>query len=148
MWIINHNKKAHIESKNGTELHYRDREDQILFMDLRRKGVPFEKKYLQFTQEEIAEFASTYHNWQLEGYEKSYQNIPEYCYSASREEIESKGYSLVPSKYIEFVNKDEEVNFEEKMQEIQSEMKDILLKEESSRKELKALFNDLGFSLE
>ena len=36
--------------------------------------------------------------------EKEYKNIPEYCYSANIDEIRNKDYSLVPSKYIEFVN--------------------------------------------
>lgn len=148
MWIINHNKKAHVENKNGEEIHYRDREDQVLFMDLRKRGVPFEKKFVAFTPEEISEFATTYHNWQREGYEQSYSDIPEYCYSAPRTEIEEKGYSLVPSKYIEFVNRDEEINFEDKMQSLQSELKAILVEEEASKAELKGLFKELGFPLE
>ena len=148
MWIINHNKKAHVVNKNGEEIHYRDREDQVLFMDLRKRGVPFEKKFVAFTPEEISEFATTYHNWQREGYEQSYSNIPEYCYSAPRTEIEEKGYSLVPSKYIEFVNRDEEINFEDKMQSLQSELKAILVEEEASKAELKGLFKELGFPLD
>ena len=55
LWILNHNKKAHIELKNGEEIHYRDRENEILFMDLRKWGVPFEKKFIQFSPENIAE---------------------------------------------------------------------------------------------
>ncbi len=148
MWIINHNKKAHVTNQNGTELHYRDREGEILFMDLRKRGVPFEKKYIQFTPEEIAEFAATYHKWQLEGYEQTYSDIPEYCYSASRNEVKEKGYSLVPSKYIEFVNRDEDIDFDGKMKQIHKEMKEILAEEEKSKTDVLKLFKDLGYSLE
>ena len=117
-------------------------------MDLRKRGVPFEKKFVAFTPEEISEFATTYHNWQREGYEQSYSDIPEYCYSAPRTEIEENGYSLVPSKYIKFVNRDEEINFEDKMHSLQSELKAILVEEEASKAELKDLFKELGFPLE
>ena len=45
------------------------------------------------------------------------QLLPEYCYSASLDEIERKGWSLVPSKYIEFKNRDEQIDFDAKMRQ-------------------------------
>lgn len=147
MWILNHNKKAHVVVQNGKEKHYRDRENEILFMDLRRRGVPFEKKYIQFTTEEITEFAATYHAWQSEGFDSSCKGVPEYWYSANISEVAGKGYSLVPSKYVEFINRDENINFEDRMQQIQSEMKTILAEEEKSRSEVLDLFITLGFPL-
>ena len=146
--IINHNKKAHVENKNGEEIHFRDREDEVLFMDLRQWGEPFEKKFVQLSAQNIQDVATNYHNWQREGYESSYKDVPEFCYSAKVSEIAEKGYSLVPSKYIEFVNRDENINFEDKMKALQSEMRTILAEEEKSRNELKNLFNELGFSLD
>ena len=147
LWILNNNKKARVETKNGEEVHYRDREGEVLFIDLRQKGEPFEKKYIQFSPEQIREIADTYHNWQRAGYEQTYRNEPEYCYSATKKEIEQKGYSLVPSKYIEFRNRDEQVDFDAKMRELQSEMKDLLKQEEESTKELKELFDSLGYKI-
>lgn len=78
----------------------------------------------------------------------AYKNVPEYCYSATLEEIEAKGWSLVPSKYIEFKSRDEGVDFDTKMKELQTEMKDLLKQEEESRKELLNLFKELGYGLE
>lgn len=148
LWVINLNKKAHVENKNGEEIHYRDREDEVLFMDLRQWGEPFEKKFVQLSVQNIQDVATNYHNWQREGYESSYKDVPEFCYSAKVSEIAEKGYSLVPSKYIELVNRDENINFEDKMKALQSEMRTILAEEEKSRNELKNLFNELGFSLD
>ena len=34
-------------------------------MDLRQVGRPFEKKFIQFSDEHIQEIIKTYHNWQL-----------------------------------------------------------------------------------
>ena len=61
--------------------------------------------------------------------------------------IAEKGYSLVPSKYIEFVNRDEQIDFDTKMKELQAEMRDLMQQEEESKQELKNLFEKLGYTL-
>ena len=78
---------------------------------------------------------------------QTYHNEPEYCYSATLDEIEEKGWSLVPSKYIEFKNRDEQIDFDTKIRQLQTEMHDLLQQEEESKQELKALFEKLGYSL-
>ena len=147
LWILNNNKKAHVATKNGREIHYRDRENEVLFMDLRQMGIPFEKKYVELDQETRDTVVRTFHNWQQQGYEQTYSNEPEYCYSATRDEIAQKGYSLVPSKYIEFRNRDEQVDFDAKMHELQTDLRDLLQQEEASTKDLKELFEKLGFDI-
>ena len=106
LWIINKNKKAHTIEQPDNIRKYRDRQKEILFMDLRQIGIPFEKKYTQFSDDDIKQITSTYHNWQQTDYKKTYKDTPEFCYSAHFDEIEKKDFSLVPSKYIEFINRD------------------------------------------
>ena len=125
----------------------------MLFIDLRQWGEPFEKKYIQFSSEQIQQIAENFHNWQRVetsqcGVSTKYHNEPEYCYSATLDEIEKKGWSLVPSKYIEFRNRDEQIDFDKKMKQLQTEIRDLLLQEEESNKELKSLFEKLGYGLE
>lgn len=144
LWIINKNKTQRTVEK-GTELRrYRNREDEVLFMDLREMGVPFEKKYTEFSVENIKEITSTYHNWQTDG---NYENIAEYSYSANTEEIRSKDYSLVPSKYIEFVNRDENIDYHEKMTDLQSDIVSLLKAEQQSNEDLKKVFEKLGYEV-
>jgi type I restriction enzyme M protein len=147
LWILNNNKKARTIEQNGKIVKYRNRENEVLFIDLRQWGEPFEKKYTQFSPEQIQQIAENFHNWQREGYEETYHNEPEYCYSATIDEIEQKGWSLVPSKYIEFKNRDEQIDFDAKMKQLQSEMRDLMQQEEASNKDLKSLFEKMGFSL-
>lgn len=45
LWILNKNKKARVVEQNGELKRYRNREKEILFMDLRQMGSPYEKKY-------------------------------------------------------------------------------------------------------
>jgi len=144
LWIVNKNKKAQTKSIGNETRNYRDREKEILFMDLRQMGEPFEKKYVQFSDADIQKATTIYHQWQTQEIE----NIPELCYSANLEEIEKKDFSLVPSKYIEFVNRDENIDFDEKMKVLQSEFSELLKAEEESKRELLSVFKNLGYEIE
>lgn len=80
-------------------------------------------------------------------YEETYENVPEFCYSASFEEVKEKGFTLVPSRYIEFVNRDENIDFDTKMKSLQGELKELLVQEEKSKSDLLAVFKELGYEI-
>lgn len=147
LWILNRNKKQRTIEVNDGVKNYRNRENETLFIDLRQKGEPFEKKFIQFSEEEITDIALNYHNWQQQDWQTAYADVPEYCYSATLAEIREKDYSLVPSKYIEFVNRDENFDYNEQMQTLQSELKDLFEQEEKLKKEVEEVFKNLGFAL-
>jgi type I restriction enzyme M protein len=211
LWIVNKNKKAHSKKVGDETRHYRDREKEILFMDLRQLGEPFEKKYTQFSDDDIQKVTNTYHLWQTSGSVDApgaveapgsveappspinqsgaveapasptnktintpaspinkttnttassvandkdgalsnpvYQNIPEFCYSATIDEVTQKDFSLVPSKYIEFVNRDENLDFDEKMKALQKEFADLLKAEAQSKNDLLNVFKELGYEI-
>lgn len=148
LWVLNKNKKARTVEQNGVVKKYRNREREILFMDLRQMGSPFEKKYVELTEDDRAKVTEVFHAWQLEGYETTYENIPEFCYSASYDEVKEKDFTLVPSRYIEFVNRDENVDYESKMVTLQVELADLLKQEEESKKRLLDVFKELGYEIE
>lgn len=145
LWILNKNKEVKTVDKGVAQRKYRKREEEILFMDLRQQGEPFEKKYIQFSPTQVVNISNTFHTWQTS--EEGYKDIPEYCYAASKEEIIKKDYSLVPSKYIEFVNRDENIDFDTKMKGLQTELKDLLQQEEASKTDLQNVFKELGYEL-
>lgn len=91
LWIMNNNKKARV--LNSRQL--RDRTNEVLFMDLRTHNQNiYEKKYVQFSKDDIAKVCEIYFNWQTGA---NYQNVPELCHSASLNDIKVKNYSLAPS---------------------------------------------------
>ena len=59
-----------------------------------------------------------------------------------------KGFTLVPSRYIEFVNRDENIDFDTKMKSLQGELKELLVQEEKSKSDLLAVFKELGYEIE
>lgn len=149
LWILNRNKSARtISLPDGTERRLRDRRGEVLFLDLRQKGIPFEKKYIELSDNERAAIASTYHAWQSVDWESDYENIPEYCYSASKQEIAEKDFTLVPSRYIEFESREDDTDFEARMSELQQEITNLLKEEEKSRFEVLNVFKDLGYEIE
>ena len=146
LWIINRNKKARTVMQNGVAKTYRDRTKEVLFVDLRQMGSPYEKKYIERTEDDRKKVADTYHVWQTQEWTDE-NNIDEYCDSAKFDEIEAKGFSLVPSKYIKFVNRDENIDYDTKMKQLQAELTDLLKQEDESKKDLLRVFKELGYEI-
>ena len=97
LWILNKNKNACTVKRNDVVRHYRDRGDNVLFMDLRQMGDPFEKKYIQLTDQQRAGITATFHAWQETRAASDYHDVPEYCYSASIEEIRKRTTRWFPA---------------------------------------------------
>jgi len=147
LWILNKNKNERTTEINGKQKNYREREKEILFVDLRRWGQEFEKQFIELTDEDIAKVAENYHNWQQVNNGTTYKSIPEYCYSASFEQIQVNDFSLVPSKYIEFIDRDSEIDFDSEMKRIQKDFKMLLKDEKQSQEQLINAFKTLGYEL-
>ena len=148
LWILNKNKAARTVEQNDKLIKYRNRQREVLFMDLRQMGSPYEKKFVELTEDDREKVCNVYHAWQQVGFEANYQDVPEFCYSASYDEISEKGFTLVPSRYIEFINRDENIDFDTKMKALQSELRDLLVAEEKSKADLLAVFKELGYEIE
>ncbi len=53
----------------------------------------------------------------------------------------------MPSKYIEFVNRDENIDFDEKMQTLQKEFVELIKAEADSKNDLLTVFKELGYEI-
>ena len=96
----------------------------------------FEKKYVELTVDDLKKISQNYHNWQQKNWQETYKDVPEFCYSASLDEIKQKDFSLVPSKYIPFVDRDSQIDFASEMERIQRDFSKLLSEEENSQKDL------------
>ena len=148
LWILNQNKKG--GNYHGRKL--RNREHEILFMDLRtwsENPVKNEsKKKVRLVTEQIERAASIYHAWQDEGTDGSRYEVPELYRSVGMAEIEKNGWSLIPSKYIEFIDHDLEIDFAAEMGRIRKEMSEVLAQEKQSQKMLIKAFKGIGYGLD
>lgn len=97
---------------------------------------------------QIERAAEIYHTWQSEGTNGETYDVPELYRSVSIAEIEKNNWSLIPSKYIRFIDHDLEINFHAEMRRIQEEMKAVLQQEETSQKMLKDAFRRIGYGID
>ncbi len=166
LWIINMNKRA--GTVNGKQV--RNRENEVLFMDLRTwdsnveeitidKGKRKKKTVLSDTQ--IAKVKEVYNNWQSVD-RTLYTDVPEFCKSVKINErdlteeekangvvtIEKQNYALMPSKYIEFIDHDLDIDYHAEMQRIQKEMLEVIQQEKESQELLSAAFKGIGYGID
>ena len=142
IWVFNKNKRARVENRNGQSISFRNREHEVLFIDLRQKGHPYEKKYIEFTKEDRDEITAIYHNWQREDLYHLYKNVDGLCMSKKVSELED--YSLIPSKYIVFdegKGLEEDVDNEIKM--LSQELSKLFNEDDTSKKEIIELLENL-----
>ena len=148
LWILNQNKKG--GNYHGRVL--RNREHEILFMDLRTwtenpvKGE--NKKKVRLITEQIERAADIYHTWQNEGTDGTHYEVPELYRSVGKAEIEAHGWSLIPSKYIEFIDHDLDIDFHAEMLRIQKEMQEVMRAEQESQAMLKDAFRGIGYGID
>ena len=149
LWIIGNHKKEKTVRRNDKDVKLRNRENEVLFIDARRLGDAGknEEGFVNLTQEDKELIQKTLFAWQSPEWKDTYKDIPEFCYSATKEEIAKNGYSLVPSKYIEFIDHDLDIDFEKEMARIQKEMKLLLDDEKQSQKELEEAFRGIGYEI-
>lgn len=162
LWIVNMNKKA--GTVNGRQV--RDRRSEVLFMDLRRWDQNVEeividkgkkKKKTVLTPVQIAEVKKVYDAWQSVD-TTLYADVPEFCQSVKIRKkdkvhpedisIEDKDFSLAPSKYIEFIDHDLDIDYAKEMVRIQNEMRLLMVSEELSQSMLKDAFRGIGYGID
>ena len=148
LWILNQNKKG--GEYHGRQL--RNREHEYLFMDLRTwtenpvKGE--NKKKVRLDTDQINRAAELLHTWQAEGTDGADYHEAELYRGVSIAEIEKNGWALTPSKYIEFIDHDLDIDYASEMARIQKEMKEVISAEKKSQKMLEEAFRGIGYGID
>ncbi|HEX8146593.1 MAG TPA: class I SAM-dependent DNA methyltransferase [Pyrinomonadaceae bacterium] len=117
LWFLSKNREGNAE--------FRQREDEILFIDSRRRGALMEgsRKQKEFTDEEIAEIAAIYQNFRKAS--GSYENIKGFCAVANLESVRVNDYVLTPGRYVGTEDiEDDGVPIEEKFQKLAQHLED------------------------
>ncbi len=144
LWILNENKGGDIE--NGRKL--RNRKGEVLFMDLRSwNDNIYEKKFVKLSPEQIAAAHKIYTDWQTTAEPCNYEQ-PELYRAVSQAAIEENGWSLVPSRYIEFIDRDNELDFKTELSDAGAKVKVLLARQEENRKSLINAFKAIGYDAE
>lgn len=148
MWILNKNKKG--EMWHDRKL--RNREKEILFMDLRQwtenpvKGE--QKKKVELKPNQVKRAADIYFNWQSEGTDGTNYAEPELYRSVGFEELKENDFSLVPSRYIEFVDRDTTIDYHKVLTETAGTVSDLLNRQQQNDQTLRNALKQLGYACE
>lgn len=136
LWVINRNKK------NGK---FRDRRNEVLFIDARCLGVSVDRAHRELTRNDIQRISETYNNWKTGNGE--YRNILGFCKSVTMNQICDHSFILTPARYVGIPKAVEEEFFAEKMARLTSELAEQFEQAEELTKSIRNNFGDLGYDL-
>lgn len=129
IWFISKNKKQ---------------KGKTLFIDARNLGTMVTRKLRQLTKEDIHLIAQTFEAFQKGTLteEKGFSSI------ASLETISKQDYILTPGRYVGIADQEEDSEpFEEKMQRLTTDLKDLFTKSHDLEKEIKTQLKKIGYEL-
>lgn len=105
----------------------RQRKGEVLFIDARNQGHLINRRTLEFTDEDIAKVAETYHHWLNS--RNAYEDVAGFCKSVPIAEIATMDYVLTPGRYIGLPDEEDDFDFEERFAKLQKEL-ELQMKEE------------------
>ena len=135
-------------ARNKTNGKFRNRSNEILFIDARELGTMINRKQKELTEKDIDKISETYHNWRSKEWQSTYKNIPGFCHSADILTIRKNNYILTPGRYIDFVEAIEDgVEFEEKMQLLTATLKEHMTQSSALDEAIKENLEKIGFKI-
>ncbi len=118
LWFLSRNKA------NGK---FRNRTDEILFIDARNMGHLINRRTRMFSAEDIATIAGTYHNWRNP--DGDYEDIKGFCNSVSIERVRQLDYVLTPGRYVGLPDDEDDFDFNERFAKLKAEFEEQLKEE-------------------
>jgi len=108
-------------SRDRYDHKFRNRSDEILFIDARKIGKMVDRRHRELSEGDIKLISDTYHDWRNK--DGKYEDKKGFCKAAKTEEVEKNGFVLTPGRYVgtEIIEEDDEV-FEEKMKRLTREL--------------------------
>jgi len=127
---------------------FRNRSGHVLFIDAREHGSMISRRQKELTDEDIEIIGEVYHSWRSKDWETKYHDVPGLCKSVPLDEIRKNNHILTPGRYIEFrEEEDDDVAFEEKMKELTSELKELMIKARENDEQILRHLSSVGYKI-
>ncbi|KAF5414031.1 MAG: hypothetical protein C5S38_05200 [Candidatus Methanophagaceae archaeon] len=114
-------------SRDKTNGKYRNRTDELLFIDTRNMGHLINRRTREFSKEDIQKIAETYHNWRNP--DGNYEDVKGFCNSASIERVKELDYVLTPGRYVGLPADEGDFDFNERFTQLKTEFEEQLKEE-------------------
>ena len=115
-------------SRNKANGKYRNRTEEILFIDARNMGHLINRRTREFSKDDIDKIAETYHNWRNP--DGDYEDVKGFCKSASIERVKELDYVLTPGRYVGLADDEDDFDFNERFSKLKTEFEEQLKEEE------------------
>ena len=115
-------------SRNKANGKFRNRVDEILFIDARNIGHLINRRTLEFSEDDISAIAETYHKWRNP--DGGYEDVKGFCKSATVQEVAALDFVLTPGRYVGLPDDEDDFDFKERFTKLQDEFKEQLKEEE------------------
>ncbi len=106
---------------------FRNRKNEVLFIDARNLGYLLNRRTRDFTQDDVDKITETYHHWRNKS--DKYEDIPGFCKSVTLSEIREKDYVLTPGRYIGLPEDEDDFNFPERFAKLKAELEEQMKEE-------------------
>ncbi|MDP9335753.1 MAG: type I restriction-modification system subunit M [Actinomycetota bacterium] len=108
-------------ARDRTNQHFRDRSNEVLFIDARNLGTMVDRTHRELTGDDVARIARTYHAWRGETEAGDYKHVAGFCKSAKLDEIAAHGYVLTPGRYVGAEDtEDDDEPFDKKLERLRA----------------------------
>lgn len=121
-------------SRNRTNGKFRNRENEILFIDARNMGFLVNRKNRDLSDDDINLIAGTYHNWRNP--DGNYEDVAGFCKAATIEEVAKLNYVLTPGRYVGLADEDDDFDFVERFTSLKSELEKQIAEEANLNKKI------------
>ncbi len=106
---------------------YKDRSNEILFIDARNLGHLINRRTKVLSDEDIKLITDTYHNWRNKDGE--YEDVAGFCASVPLEKVAELDYVLTPGRYVGLADDEDEFDFKERFTSLKAEFEAQLVEE-------------------
>lgn len=115
-------------AKNRSNGQFRNRKDEILFIDARNLGHLINRRTKVLSPEDIQQIADTYHNWRNPN--GDYEDVAGFCNATKISRVAQLDYVLTPGRYVGLPEEEDDFDFAERFSSLKAEF-EAQLKEEA-----------------
>ena len=131
-------------SRNRANHKFRERSNEILFIDARKLGTMANRRNKEFSETDIALISNAYHSWRNKG--GAYEDKLGFCKTATLDEVRANNYALMPGRYVGTEEiEDDGILFADKMNNLTVKLAEQFTRSDELQKAIRENLKGIGY---